>query len=66
MKIKKFDQTIHDACDPLARKVVSNWMSQRCGIDCFPNDDGKDTLTRTFKILPSCEMLSSGKFKGLF
>jgi len=48
VKIKKFNQTIHDACDPLARKVVSNWMSQQCGMDCFPNDDkyGVDLLIK--------------------
>ena len=33
---------------------------------CFPNDDGKDTLTKTFRLVSGCDLNSSGIFKGLF
>ncbi|HYG14880.1 MAG TPA: hypothetical protein VEC12_03935 [Bacteroidia bacterium] len=32
--------------------------------NCYPTDDGKDTLVKTFQIVPICQLQSSGVFKG--
>ena len=34
-------------------------------LDCFPNDDGRDSLYQTFEKIEICDQLSFGKFKGL-
>ena len=39
MKIKKFDQVLHDQYDPPARKAVAAWIKMKWGIDSKDNPD---------------------------
>jgi len=39
MKIKKFDQILHDQYDPPARKAVSAWVKMKWGMDSKDNPD---------------------------
>jgi hypothetical protein len=39
MKIKKFDQALHDKYDPPARKAVSEWIQMRWGLQALDNPD---------------------------
>ena len=39
MKIKKFDQILHDQYDPPARKAVSAWIKMKWGLDSRDNPD---------------------------
>jgi hypothetical protein len=42
-------------------------VEKQADISCFPQDDGKDTLTKVIKLLDSyCETLTNGDFKVLF
>lgn len=34
--------------------------------NCFPTDDGIDTLTKTFKLVNTCDILMRGRFKGVW
>lgn len=34
--------------------------------DCFPADDGIDTLTKKFKLVNTCDILMRGRFKGVW
>jgi len=46
MKIKKFDQELHDKYDPPARAAVTSWLKMKWGLDAFDNPDiyGTDLL----------------------
>ena len=39
MKIKKFDQALHDKYDPPARKAVSRWILMKWGFEAKDNPD---------------------------
>jgi hypothetical protein len=39
MKIKKFDQALHDKYDPPARKAVSEWIQMKWGLQALDNHD---------------------------
>lgn len=39
MRIKKFDQALHDKYDPPAREAVTKWAKQAWGLDCIGNPD---------------------------
>ena len=39
MQYKKFDQRLHDACDPPARNAVAEWLKNLWLIDALPNPD---------------------------
>ena len=39
MQYKKFDQALHDACDPPARDAVARWLRNLWYIDATPNPD---------------------------
>ena len=39
MKIKKFDQVLHDMYDPPARAAVSAWLKMKWGFDTKDNPD---------------------------
>lgn len=39
MKIKKFDQQLHDKYDPPARLAVSNWVQKKWGLQALDNPD---------------------------
>jgi hypothetical protein len=39
MEYKKFNQELHDACDPPAREAVTEWVAMRWGLECQPNPD---------------------------
>jgi len=39
MKIKKFDQALHDKYDPPARKAVSDWIQMKWGLQAIDNPD---------------------------
>ena len=39
MKIKKFDQALHDKYDPPARAAVSAWLNNIWGVDAIDNPD---------------------------
>lgn len=34
--------------------------------NCYPGDDGFDTVVKTFKIVPACEIEASGIYKGVW
>ncbi|MDL5051924.1 hypothetical protein QQ054_38620 [Oscillatoria amoena NRMC-F 0135] len=34
--------------------------------NCYPSDDGFDTVVKTFKIVPVCELETSGVYKGVW
>jgi len=36
---KKFNQELHDACDPLTREAVSKWLTMKWGIVAEANPD---------------------------
>ena len=46
MKIKKFDQALHDKYDPPARKAVIDWIQMKWGLQAIDNPDiyGTDLL----------------------
>jgi len=39
MQYKKFDQRLHDACDPPARNAVAEWLKTVHHVDALPNPD---------------------------
>jgi len=39
MRIKKFDQVLHDKYDPPAREAITKWAKKSWGIDCLGNPD---------------------------
>ena len=39
MKIKKFDQALHDKYDPPARAAVAEWISMKWGLTALDNSD---------------------------
>jgi hypothetical protein len=39
MKIKKFNQELHDRYDPPARRAVSDWLAMKRGVVCKDNPD---------------------------
>ena len=39
MQYKKFDQELHDQCDPPARDAVAKWLKNLWYIDATPNPD---------------------------
>jgi hypothetical protein len=39
MKIKKFDQILHDQYDPPARRAVAAWIKMKWGLDAKDNPD---------------------------
>ena len=39
MKIKKFDQQLHDKYDPPARKAVADWIQMKWGLQALDNPD---------------------------
>jgi hypothetical protein len=39
MKIKKFDQALHDKYDPPARAAVTEWISMKWGLTALDNPD---------------------------
>lgn len=39
MEYKKFNQELHDACDPPARAAVTEWVSMKWGLTCIENPD---------------------------
>ena len=39
MKIKKFDQILHDQYDPPARRAVTNWIKMKWGLEARDNPD---------------------------
>ena len=46
MKIKKFDQKLHDKYDPPARKAVAEWLAMKWGVKAVdnPNIYGTDLI----------------------
>lgn len=59
LKIKKFDQQLHDKYDPPARAAVSAWLNNIWGLDCIDNPDiyGTDLLAyRAGKLVGSVEV----------
>jgi hypothetical protein len=39
MEYKKFNQELHDACDPPAREAVTEWVAMKWGLKCIENPD---------------------------
>ena len=39
MEYKKFNQKLHDLCDPPAREAVTEWVEMKWGLQCQPNPD---------------------------
>jgi hypothetical protein len=39
MQYKKFDQQLHDECDPPARNAVAGWLKNLWYVDALPNPD---------------------------
>ena len=39
LKIKKFDQQLHDKYDPPARKAVADWIEMKWGLQALDNPD---------------------------
>jgi hypothetical protein len=39
MQYKKFDQALHDICDPPAREAVATWLENLWYVDAQPNPD---------------------------
>jgi hypothetical protein len=39
MKIKKFDQILHDQYDPPARRAVTDWIKMKWGLEARDNPD---------------------------
>jgi len=39
MEYKKFNQELHDRCDPPARQAVTDWVAMKWGLICKENPD---------------------------
>ena len=39
MKYKKFNQELHDICDPPAREAVTRWIEMKWGLQATPHPD---------------------------
>ena len=39
MEYKKFNQELHDLCDPPAREAVTDWIEMKWGLQAKPNPD---------------------------
>lgn len=39
MQTKKFNQELHDICDPPTREAVTKWLNMKWGVDAEPNPD---------------------------
>ena len=39
MEYKKFNQELHDLCDPPAREAVTDWVAMKWGLQAKPNPD---------------------------
>ena len=56
MKIKKFDQALHDKYDPPARAAVAEWISMKWGLTALDNPDiyGTDLIIHRGKFCGIC------------
>lgn len=51
---------------PYGRYKVTLIVEKEPDLICFPKDDGKDTLTRYFHIVPRCQLQTTGSYKGVW
>lgn len=49
---------------PLGTYTVKLAVEKEPDTNCFPNDNGKDTVTKAFSIVPFCKLAILGVFKG--
>ena len=48
------------------RYKVTLIIEKEPDLACFPEDDGRDTLTRYFHIVESCKLQTTGSYKGVW
>lgn len=48
-----------------ASTITVTLMVEKAPDKCHPNDDGKDTITKTFRLVNHCDLVSVGSYKGL-
>lgn len=63
--VPKFQRSFSDSL-PKGIYTVQLIIEKEPNKACFPNDDGVDTLIKTFEIVPVCKTLTMGVFKGIW
>jgi hypothetical protein len=58
---KQFER--HFLSAPFGEYTVKLIVEKEPNRQCFPNDNGKDTVVKKFRIVPTCELESMGVFK---
>ena len=59
-----FTRTFHTV--PYGRYKVTLIIEKEPDLACFPEDDGRDTLTRYFHIVEYCKLQTTGSYKGVW
>lgn len=60
--VRQFDETVEFGTEITVSLVIEKVPN----LNCFPMDDGRDSLSKTFTVVDYCDLPIQGRFKGLF